>query len=578
MDGTRTAPAPGHPSFSRTRRLGAGALALWRLAALCAVASVGAVPLVAIVCVSRALLDDGTRPSTVHGPYHTWALLVAGLLGLGVVRTRWVVRRTRRLVGRWCGVRIPDPYRPAPARNRVAGETGSVSERWRRTGRLLSDPATWRDLLWTGLNAVVGAGALLVPLGLTGAYGLTYLFFGPPTVPPDRSAPPAPPSDRLAPPLPTHGGVLKGPVHSLLTGEPVALTLAALVCCAWLAAVLLAAPRLLAGYGRLAGLLLGPTREAQLAQRVTHLAVTRSDTIDSGAAEMRRIERDLHDGAQARLVAMGMTPGRGRAADRRPTRPRRCAAGRGPQSSVQALAELRDLVRGIHPPVLADRGLVDAVRALALDQPLPARVDGDLPGRLPAPVESAAYFAVGELLANVAKHAGARRAWSRHPTRRRAAADRRHRRRARRRGPRRAARGCAAWDGGSPHSTACSPSPVRRAARPCSDGDAVRVVIAEDLFLLRDGLIRLLEAHGFEVVAAVETARNCSPRCAAQRPDVADRGRPAAAHVHRRGPAGGAARPAASCPACRSWCCRSTWSSCTPGSCWPTAPAASATC
>jgi len=76
-------------------------------------------------------------------------------------------------------------------------------------------------------------------------------------------------------------------------------------------------------------------------------------------------------------------------------------------ASARALAELRDLVRGIHPPVLADRGLADAVRALALDSPLRARVTGSLDGRPPAPVESAAYFAVSELLANVAKHAGA---------------------------------------------------------------------------------------------------------------------------------------------------------------------------
>jgi signal transduction histidine kinase len=80
-------------------------------------------------------------------------------------------------------------------------------------------------------------------------------------------------------------------------------------------------------------------------------------------------------------------------------------------TSVKALAELRDLVRGIHPPVLADRGLGDAVRALALDSPLRARMASDLPGRPPAPVESAAYFAVSELLANVSKHAGANQTW-----------------------------------------------------------------------------------------------------------------------------------------------------------------------
>jgi signal transduction histidine kinase len=80
-------------------------------------------------------------------------------------------------------------------------------------------------------------------------------------------------------------------------------------------------------------------------------------------------------------------------------------------SSVKALGELRDLVRGVHPPVLADRGLVDAVRALALDLPLPVHCGGGLDGRVPAAVESAAYFAVSELLANATKHARARRIW-----------------------------------------------------------------------------------------------------------------------------------------------------------------------
>ena len=80
-------------------------------------------------------------------------------------------------------------------------------------------------------------------------------------------------------------------------------------------------------------------------------------------------------------------------------------------SSVQALTELRDLVRGIHPPVLADRGVADAIRALALDTPIPVRVCAELPDRPPAPVESAAYFAVSELLTNVVKHAAAQEAW-----------------------------------------------------------------------------------------------------------------------------------------------------------------------
>jgi signal transduction histidine kinase len=147
------------------------------------------------------------------------------------------------------------------------------------------------------------------------------------------------------------------------------------------------------------------------AARHPHLARTRTDTIDAGAAELRRIERDLHDGAQARLVAMGMTlDAIERQLETSPAAARALVA-EAKQSSVRALSELRDLVRGIQPPVLADRGLVAAVRALALDSPLRVHVTAEVPGRPAVPVESAAYFAVSELLANVAKHAGPCEAW-----------------------------------------------------------------------------------------------------------------------------------------------------------------------
>ena len=140
---------------------------------------------------------------------------------------------------------------------------------------------------------------------------------------------------------------------------------------------------------------------------MAYLAQTRQESLDTGAAELRRIERDLHDGAQARLVAMGLTlDAAGRLIDTDPAAARSLLI-EARDASAKALAELRDLVRGVHPPVLADRGLADAVRALALDSPVRARVTGSLDGRPPAPVESAAYFAVSELLANVAKHAGA---------------------------------------------------------------------------------------------------------------------------------------------------------------------------
>src|SRR5215813_5649835 len=147
---------------------------------------------------------------------------------------------------------------------------------------------------------------------------------------------------------------------------------------------------------------------SRLTNRVQRLSETRTDAVDTAAAELRRVERDLHDGAQARLVALGMSL---RAAERLfATSPGAALAmvGEAREMSSRALTELRDLVRGIHPPVLADRGLGDAVRALALETPLNIKLDIDLPGRLAEPVESAAYFAVAEVLANAVKHAHAR--------------------------------------------------------------------------------------------------------------------------------------------------------------------------
>ncbi len=149
-------------------------------------------------------------------------------------------------------------------------------------------------------------------------------------------------------------------------------------------------------------------RAQQLTQRVQTLTRTRSDAVDTAAAELRRIERDLHDGAQARLVALGMSL---QAAERLfPTSPDAALAliTEAKENSSRALTELRDLVRGIYPPVLADRGLGDAIRALALDTPLHTVVDVDLPGPVELPVASAVYFSVAEALANVAKHAEAR--------------------------------------------------------------------------------------------------------------------------------------------------------------------------
>jgi signal transduction histidine kinase len=149
-------------------------------------------------------------------------------------------------------------------------------------------------------------------------------------------------------------------------------------------------------------------RARQLTQRVQMLTKTRHDAVDTAAAELRRIERDLHDGAQARLVALGMSL---RAAERMfASNPDAALAlvAEARETSSRALTDLRDLVRGIYPPVLADRGLADAIRALALDTPLHTELDMDLRGDVEMPVGAAVYFAMAEALANAVQHSGAR--------------------------------------------------------------------------------------------------------------------------------------------------------------------------
>ena len=152
----------------------------------------------------------------------------------------------------------------------------------------------------------------------------------------------------------------------------------------------------------------GSPTNAELEKRIDVLTSTRSGAVDAQEAELRRIERDLHDGAQARLVALGMNLGMAEqklAID--PDAARQLVV-EAKQGAREALEELRDLTRGIHPPVLVDRGLRAAVSALAARSPVEVRVSviGERP---PAPVESAAYFVVAEALANATKHANAAR-------------------------------------------------------------------------------------------------------------------------------------------------------------------------
>jgi signal transduction histidine kinase len=149
---------------------------------------------------------------------------------------------------------------------------------------------------------------------------------------------------------------------------------------------------------------LHPHREKELTERVDVLTRTRRGALDAQAAELRRIERDLHDGAQARLVALSMQLGR--AEDRLDEHPEAAELVRNARvEASNAIKELRDLARGIAPPVLADRGLPAAVVALGERSALPVKVSADVNRRLSPVVESAAYFVVAESLTNAAKYA-----------------------------------------------------------------------------------------------------------------------------------------------------------------------------
>jgi signal transduction histidine kinase len=163
-----------------------------------------------------------------------------------------------------------------------------------------------------------------------------------------------------------------------------------------------------AGTGALARLLLGSDAE-ELEERVGVLTETRAGAVDAAAAELERIERDLHDGAQARLVALAMDLGMAEERFERDPDGARELVEKAREEAKQALAELRDLARGMRPALLAERGLPEAIRALAARTQLPTTVSVSPGPRVPPAVESAAYFVVAEALTNAVKHSAATR-------------------------------------------------------------------------------------------------------------------------------------------------------------------------
>jgi signal transduction histidine kinase len=176
--------------------------------------------------------------------------------------------------------------------------------------------------------------------------------------------------------------------------------------------VLLAAPQLTRGLAladaAMSRRLLGPRRD--LAARVSELEISRERVVDAAEAERRRMERDLHDGAQQRLVALAMDLGRAKAKFADDPDAARVLVDQAHAQAKEALTELRNLVRGVHPPVLTERGLDAALSGLAALCPIPVDVHVDVPVRPKSAVEAVAYFMVAEALTNVAKHSRASQA------------------------------------------------------------------------------------------------------------------------------------------------------------------------
>ncbi|MGA4847468.1 sensor histidine kinase [Streptomyces sp. G5(2025)] len=351
-----------------------------RLVSWAAGACVGLVRACALTVVSMlvpAVWAAAVALAVRWGPGNPWSWVAASVpVCVGTLAlSRPVCRMVRHLVAQWTGTVIPGGYwQAAPVTQLSTGYwwNGFSYERTRRDARMdqkwrlrWTDPATWRDLRFTALAPVtVGVTSAVPPAALAAAA----LGLGQPALP-----------ARLLGALALAVGVAVAPY-------------------AWRAAASQAVR------------LLRPSPAMALADRVGELTAQRADTTVAQAAEISRIERDLHDGAQARLVSLGLSLATaeklmGTDPERARALMREARAG-----AATSLAELRELVQGIRPPVLNDRGLVDAVRALALDSPLEATVSADLRLSLDPPIESAVYFGIAELLTNAAKHAHATRA------------------------------------------------------------------------------------------------------------------------------------------------------------------------
>ena len=304
--------------------------------------------------------------------------LLITLIGIPIlIGTGWMVRTLgnieRARMNGFLGTTLRDPYRPA------ASETGWIA----RLFAIGKDPATWRDFLFLMLRLPMGTFTFIVSVATwSAALGL------------------------LASPISYWFGMFRLQFGDWIFDGPVAVMIATF------AGVLmtLLAFGITRGLARLEAVLAAALLDAspdELRRRVADLASSRTRSMSAADEERRRLERDLHDGAQQRMVSLAMTLGL--AQQKLATNPEQGArlVSEAHEEAKRALQDLRDLARGLHPAVLTDHGLEAALPALAARCPIPTRVDVAVSPRPIPAVESAAYFVVSEALTNVARHSQA---------------------------------------------------------------------------------------------------------------------------------------------------------------------------
>jgi signal transduction histidine kinase len=310
-------------------------------------------------------------------------LIVGVFAWLGTVYVvRWTTLLDRALAGWSRGERIEAVYRRPHDRGLIE-----------RLRTVTADPQTWKDLGWLVLNSIAGFAAAILALSVT-ALVLGYILM------PAWWWTVSNPHDQY---VSVNLGVytVNDASHAWLT-TALGLALAPLA--------LLLNHGIVTAHSALAARILGPSRSQELRRRVDQLTATRAAAVEASRDQLERIERDLHDGAQARLVSLAMGLGMAREeAEADPEAARRAVLW-ARDEALAALAELRALSRGIRPALLAERGLTVAVEALADRMPMPVTVSlaGDVDG-VDEPPQTAAYFVIAEGLTNTAKHTDADR-------------------------------------------------------------------------------------------------------------------------------------------------------------------------